>query len=237
MRYTFSRLTIDCGAASMQDKRVTIRHGSTVSRGLRLVRAAALIVIFSVAMRAQNAPEGGRHPNATGQSAGGGMANAGPQQAQFDSQHRPITAGGFVKTGPIVFENVAGPAGLTAWHHQAGTPEKRLILEAKGPGVCLLDYDNDGWLDIYLVNGSTYDALAGKSTPPHAALFHNNHDGTFTDVTAKAGVANDRWGYGCAVGDFDNDGWPDLLLRTSARTACTAITMTELLPTRRRRRA
>ncbi len=54
-------------------------------------------------------------------------------------------------------------AGLTQWHHQAGTPEKRLILEAKGPGVCLLDYDNDGWLDIYLVNGSTYDALAGKA--------------------------------------------------------------------------
>ena len=140
----------------------------------------------------------------------GGMANAGPQAAVFDSQHRPITAGGFVKTGPIVFQDVAADAGLTRWHHQAGTPEKRLILEAKGPGVCLLDYDNDGWLDIYLVNGSTYDALAGKATPPHAALFHNNHDGTFTDVTEKAGVANDRWGYGCAVGDYDNDGWPDL---------------------------
>ena len=101
-------------------------------------------------------------------------------------------------------------AGLTKWHHTAGTPEKRLIVEAKGPGVCLLDYDNDGWLDIYLVNGSTYDALAGKATPPHAALFHNNHDGTFTDVTQKAGVANDRWGFGCAVADYDNDGWPDL---------------------------
>ena len=60
------------------------------------------------------------------------------------------------------------------------------------------------------MNGSTYDALSGKTTPPHAALFHNNHDGTFTDVTEKAGVANDRWGYGCAVGDYDNDGWPDL---------------------------
>jgi hypothetical protein len=140
----------------------------------------------------------------------GGMANAGPQAAVFDSQHRPITAGGFVKSGPIVFQDVAAAAGLTRWHHQAGTPDKRLILEAKGPGVCLLDYDNDGWLDIYLVNGSTYDALAGKATPPHAALFHNNHDGTFTDVTEKAGVANDRWGYGCAVGDYDNDGWPDL---------------------------
>ena len=83
----------------------------------------------------------------------GGMATAGPQEAIFDSQHRPITAGGFVKSGPIVFQNVAAAAGLTRWHHTAGTPEKRLIVEAKGPGVCLLDYDNDGWLDIYLVNG------------------------------------------------------------------------------------
>jgi hypothetical protein len=140
----------------------------------------------------------------------GGMATAGPQAAQFDSQHRPITAGGFVKSGPIVFQDVAQSAGLTSWHHSAGTPEKRLIVEAKGPGVCLIDYDNDGWLDIYLVNGSTYDAMTGKATPPHAALFHNNHDGTFTDVTEKAGVANDRWGYGCVVGDYDNDGWPDL---------------------------
>ena len=138
------------------------------------------------------------------------MATAGPQKAEFDSLHRPITAGGFVKNGPIIFQDVAAKAGLTSWHHVAGTPAKRLILEAKGPGVCLLDYDNDGWLDIYLVNGSTYDALAGKAEPPHAALFHNNHDGTFTEVTAKAGVSNDRWGYGCAVGDYNNDGWPDL---------------------------
>jgi hypothetical protein len=157
------------------------------------------------------APKSGveQQPGDTRQSQGG-MANAGPHEAVFDSQHRPITAGGFVKSGPIVFQDVAAAAGLTRWHHQAGTPEKRLILEAKGPGVCLLDYDSDGWLDIYLVNGSTYDALAGKATPPHAALFHNNHDGTFTDVTEKAGVANDRWGYGCAVGDYDNDGWPNL---------------------------
>jgi hypothetical protein len=140
----------------------------------------------------------------------GGMTNAGPQKAAFDSQHRPITAGGFVKTGPIIFQDVARQAGLAGWHHTAGTPDKRLILEAKGPGVCLLDYDNDGWLDIYLVNGSNYDALDGKVPAPHAALFHNNHDGTFTDVTEKAGVANERWGYGCAVGDTDNDGWEDL---------------------------
>jgi enediyne biosynthesis protein E4 len=146
-----------------------------------------------------------------------GMANSGPHEAQYDREHRPITAGGFVKDGPIIFQDVAGPAGLTNWRHVAGTPAKRLILEAKGPGVCLIDYDTDGWLDIYLVNGSTYDALAGKATPPRAALFRNNHNGTFTDVTTIAGVANERWGYGCAAGDFDNDGWPDLYVTNNGK--------------------
>jgi enediyne biosynthesis protein E4 len=145
-----------------------------------------------------------------GQAPGGEMTNAGPHAAEFDSQHRPITAGGFVKTGPVVFVDAAEQAGLSKWRNVTGTPEKRVIIEAKGSGVCLLDYDNDGWLDIYLVNGSTLDARAGKAPSPHAALFHNNHDGTFTDVTASAGVANDRWGTGCVVGDYDNDGWPDL---------------------------
>ncbi len=145
-----------------------------------------------------------------GQATGGEMTNAGPKAAVFDSQHRPITAGGFVKTGPVVFVDATEKAGLSKWRNVTGTPEKRVIVEAKGSGVCLLDYDNDGWLDIYLVNGSTPDALTGKAPSPHAALFHNNHDGTFSDVTASAGVANDRWGTGCVVGDYDNDGWPDL---------------------------
>jgi hypothetical protein len=145
-----------------------------------------------------------------GQASGGEMTNAGPKAAVFDSQHRPITAGGLVKTGPVVFIDATEKAGLSKWRNVTGSREKRVIIEAKGSGVCLLDYDNDGWLDIYLVNGSTLDALAGKAPPPHAALFHNNHDGTFTDVTASAGVANDRWGTGCVVGDYDNDGWPDL---------------------------
>jgi len=138
------------------------------------------------------------------------MATGVAGKPTFDDQKRPITAGGFVKTGPIVFRNVAEQAGLTGWHNVTGTPAKHLIIEAKGSGVCLLDYDRDGWLDIYLVNGSTVEALAGRVPTPHAALFRNNHDGTFTDVTEKAGVANDRWGLGCAVGDYDNDGWPDL---------------------------
>lgn len=140
----------------------------------------------------------------------GGIAAGTAQKAQFDEQHRPITAGGFVKSGPVIFLDVAKQAGLTKWRNVTGTPQKRVIIEAKGSGVCLLDYNHDGWLDIYLVNGSTFEAHEGKAEPPHAALFRNNHDGTFTDVTQQAGVANDRWGLGCAVGDYDNDGWPDL---------------------------
>jgi len=139
-----------------------------------------------------------------------GMSTAGAQAAVLDSENRPITAGGFVDNGPIVFQDVAQKSGLTTWRHVMGTPQKKYILETVGSGVGLLDYDNDGWLDIYLVNGSTYEAMSGKAPPPHAALFHNNHDGTFTDVAAKAGVTNDRWGFGVAVGDYDNDGWPDI---------------------------
>lgn len=179
-----------------------------LARRIDLLILCFLLTSSSPSLTQMSAAQGGKSGQQMSQS--GGMANAGPHEAQFDAQHRPITAGGFVKAGPVIFQDVAKIAGLTNWHHQAGTPEKRLILEAKGPGVCLLDYDNDGWLDIFLVNGSTYDALTGKAAPPHAALFHNNHDGTFTEVTEKAGVTNERWGYGCAVGDFDNDGWPDL---------------------------
>ncbi|MHB1023198.1 MAG: CRTAC1 family protein [Acidobacteriaceae bacterium] len=145
-----------------------------------------------------------------GQAAGMGVNTGAAHAAVLDEQHRPITAGGFVKTGPVIFEDIAKKAGLTTWHHEMGTPEKKFIIETVGSGVGLLDYDHDGWLDIYLVNGSTYDAETGKMTPPHAALFHNNHDGTFTDVAAKAGVTNDRWGFGVAIGDYNNDGWPDI---------------------------
>lgn len=139
-----------------------------------------------------------------------GSATRGVFAPVLDSEKRPITAGGFVKEGPVIFLDDSEKAGLTSWHHTMGTPAKNYILDTTGSGVALLDYDNDGWLDIYLVNGSTYDALSGKTTPPHAALFHNNHDGTFTNVAEQAGVTNDRWGFGVAVGDFDNDGWPDI---------------------------
>ena len=150
----------------------------------------------------------GTDPSARPQQ--GGSATRGEFAPVLDSEKRPITAGGFVKTGPVIFKDIAEKAGLTTWRHAMGTPEKNYILETTGSGVALLDYDNDGWLDIYLVNGSTFDGLTGKTEPPHAALFHNNHDGTFTNVAEKAGVSNDRWGFGVAIGDYDNDGWPDI---------------------------
>lgn len=178
-------------------------------RSAAVILACVLVSRFAGAQsvpdqQAQKPVEGGRSPSQGGSNTGE------PHGAVLDAQHRPITAGGFVKSGPIVFQDVAEKAGLSKWRHEMGTPAKKYIIETIGSGVGLLDYDNDGWLDIYLVNGSTYDAMSGKATPPHAALFHNNHDGTFTDVAAKAGVGNDRWGSGVAVADFDNDGWPDL---------------------------
>jgi len=128
------------------------------------------------------------------------------------SRKTPITEDNIVESGPVVFEDIAKTAGLSGWRHTMGAPDKGLICDVNGSGVGLIDYDNDGWLDIYLVNGSNFGALDGKQEPPHSALFHNNHDGTFTDVAAKAGVTNDRWGFGVAIADYDNDGWPDIFV-------------------------
>ena len=160
---------------------------------------------------AARSAEGAQSPSQSGVNTGGAHA------AVLDAEHRPITAGGFVDAGPTVFQDVAKTAGLTSWTHHMGSPGKNFILETVGSGVALLDYDNDGWLDIYLVNGSSIEAENGEAKPGHAALFHNNHDGSFTDVTAKAGVTNDRWGFGAVAGDFDNDGWPDLYVTNYGR--------------------
>jgi hypothetical protein len=173
----------------------------------RLACAAFLALSFTVAALAQQDP-----PKPQQGGAGGGVASGVAAAPVYDVEKRPITAGGFVDKGPIVFEDDTKQAGLSGWRHKMGSAEKNFIVETNGSGVCLFDYDKDGWLDIYLVNGSTFNALDGKEEPPHAALFHNNHDGTFTDVSAKAGVTNDRWGYGCSVADYDNDGWPDLFV-------------------------
>ncbi len=192
-----------------------IDRASSPSRRRGSVALSFSFLILSGSAFSQSAPPsqpalyGGGAQSATPQQQGG-SSTAGTFAPVLDSEKRPITAGGFVKSGPIDFQDISQKAGLTAWKHKMGTPEKPYILETIGSGVALLDYDHDGWLDIYMVNGSTYDALNGKGKVPRAALFHNNHDGTFTNVAEAAGVTNDRWGFGVAVGDFDNDGWPDL---------------------------
>jgi hypothetical protein len=121
--------------------------------------------------------------------------------------------GAFLDTQPAgtplpVFNDITAQAGIR-FKHTSGSAEKNYIFEAKGGGAALLDYDNDGLLDIYLVNGSTLEDLE-KGIVHSNALYHANGDGTYTDVTRKAGVQGRGWAMGVAVGDYDNDGWPDI---------------------------
>ena len=111
--------------------------------------------------------------------------------------------------GPIVFEEIAAKSGLTFVSNSSPTAHKNQP-ETMVAGVALLDFDNDGYLDVYFVNGAAIPSLRKEGPAYWNRLYHNNHDGTFTDVTEKAGVAGEGYGMGVAVGDYDNDGWPDL---------------------------
>src|SRR6266850_853498 len=116
------------------------------------------------------------------------------------------TAGITDPKAPVIFEDVTDKTALAGFLHHAGTLAKDYIFEVPSGGVAIFDYDGDGRPDIYLVNGSTIPALQGKEKPPRAALYHNLGNWKFEDVTDKAGVANERWGMGVAVGDYHNDG-------------------------------
>ena len=111
----------------------------------------------------------------------------------------------------VSFLNVARESGLNAKTIYGGEHKNKYLLETTGCGVAFYDYDNDGWLDIFLVNGTRLEGFPAGSEPT-SHLFRNNRDGTFTDVTAKAGVAHSGWGQGVCVGDYDNDGWDDLFV-------------------------
>ncbi|HXO60167.1 MAG TPA: CRTAC1 family protein [Candidatus Acidoferrales bacterium] len=114
-----------------------------------------------------------------------------------------------VNAGLANFSDIAEKAGLTAVNVFGGVDTKKYIIETTGTGVAIFDYDNDGWPDIFIVNGTTLEGFPAKRAPTNH-LYHNNHDGTFTDVTAKAGLTATGWGQGVCVGDYDNDGWEDL---------------------------
>ncbi|HEY4088382.1 MAG TPA: CRTAC1 family protein [Bryobacteraceae bacterium] len=114
-------------------------------------------------------------------------------------------------TPASLFEEVPPSVSGISWTHENARSKEHYLPEALGPGVAFLDYDNDGWMDIYFVNSGPSDFFT-PSRPLRNALYRNNRDGTFTDVTEKAGVSGGTFGMGVAVGDFDNDGWPDLFV-------------------------
>ncbi len=113
-------------------------------------------------------------------------------------------------SSPVQFIDVAEQAGLTIPNVWGGVDHKRIIIETKGSGIAFFDYDNDGWLDIYLTNGNRLDAHWPAGKEPTTHLYKNNRDGTFTDVTEKSGIGRSGWQTGVCVGDYDNDGWDDL---------------------------
>src|SRR5262249_32469273 len=137
------------------------------------------------------------------------------------SRWGPRSAGALAKGFPgwndlPLFEEIPGSATGITWVHDNAMSPERYLPETLGPGCAFLDYDNDGWMDIYLVNGGTCDFYKPAGSVRNA-LYKNNRDGTFTDVTAKAGVAGGTFGMGVAVGDYNNDGYPDIFVTSYGR--------------------
>ncbi len=122
------------------------------------------------------------------------------------------TAGIVDEKAARVFEDVTANTALKNFNCLSGGKEKNYIVETTACTVAVFDYDNDGKPDVYLLNGSTINAELGREKPVKSALYHNLGDWKFEDVTDKAGVVNERWGMGVAVGDYDNDGFADLFV-------------------------
>ena len=160
----------------------------------RLVVSVFLSLLLSFALSAQTPPQGG--------------VSTGPA-ATYTSRR---TAGITDPNAPVVFEDVTDKTSLANFRHHSGEAAKDYIFETTSGGVAIFDYDGDGRPDIYLVNGSTTAALRGKEKAPRAALYRNLGNWKFEDVTDKAGVANERWGFSVAVGDYNNDGRPDMFV-------------------------
>jgi hypothetical protein len=129
----------------------------------------------------------------------GALALAAWEPAAFEGAKTPMAS----------FTDIGEKAGLTMTNVFGGVETKKYIIETTGTGIAIFDYDNDGWPDIFIVNGTTLEGFPADKVPTNH-LYHNNHDGTFTDVTEKAGIVGTGWGQGVCVGDYDNDGWEDL---------------------------
>jgi len=138
----------------------------------------------------------------------GGGASTGPAVTYTSRRTVGITD----PNAPVVFEDVTDKTALANFRHHSGGAAKDYIFETTSGGAAIFDYDGDGRPDIYLVNGSTTAAMRGKEKPARAALYHNLGNWKFEDVTDKAGVANERWGFSVAIGDYNNDGHPDMFV-------------------------
>ncbi|HEY0080257.1 MAG TPA: CRTAC1 family protein [Pyrinomonadaceae bacterium] len=166
-----------------------------------LTLVALLLIFASLFAQAQQQPS---QPSNPPQGMGGVSTGA----ALTSATRR--TTGILDAKAPVVFENVTSKTALASFRHQSGGANKDYIVETVSGGVAVFDYDGDSRPDIYLLNGSTLEALRGKAKPPRAALYRNLGNWKFEDVTERAGVANERWGMGVAVGDIDNDGDADM---------------------------
>src|SRR4030095_5833099 len=141
-----------------------------------------------------------------------------PRSVLFPSRLDFATPAGFAQA-PLkpFFEEVLPTASGLVWQHQNGRSPDYFLPETTGAGCAFLDYDNDVWMDIYLVNSGKCDFFT-PNPPLRNALYRNNRDGSFTDVTERAGVAAGGYGMGIAVGDYDADGWPDLYVTQYGRS-------------------
>ena len=181
-----------------------MKSTSPFARSARALALAALALLMLFPAHAftqnQNPNQNPNQPSQTGGvSTGSGFVSA-----------KPRTAGITDAKAPVVFEDVTARTALAQFRHVAGGAKKDYIVETTSGGVAVFDYDNDGLPDIYLLNGSTVAAERGRERPARAALYRNLGNWKFEDVTERAGVANERWGMGVAVGDYDNDGFADI---------------------------
>ena len=138
---------------------------------------------------------------------------AGMERPSYEAQPKAVALNSPIAGTPLglSFVDVAKESGLNVKTIYGGEHKNKYLLETTGCGVAFFDYDQDDWLDIFLVNGWRLEGFP-KGQEPVCHLFKNNRDGTFTDVTAKSGITRTGWGQGCCVGDYNNDGWNDLFI-------------------------
>lgn len=182
-----------------------MRYTNSQRAGLRraiLPLAICLALLAPTAFRAQTAAQSQTDPKKQG------MSGVSTGAAVTYASRR--TVGITDQNAPVIFEDVTARTPLASFKNRSGVPGKDYIVETTAGAVALFDYDGDGMIDIYLLNGSTIAAMQGKEKPPRAALYRNLGNWKFEDVTDKAGLANERWGMGLAIGDYDNDGDSDI---------------------------